>query len=257
MHACICACVYVHACICVTLPSPGQCSRCSQLSALQFSFLCSSLPVVFVLYLQHFYPSLIAFQFVIPMKTLQVSKIVPQMLNTSEGCVCGCWGSPSGSERWWREGAPHQHLGLVRDPSFQFSLCVLHAAPFCRAHSQFFWKQLVFSHRICEGRHFLCVTCISCFQTNISLYQGSEKTAGQHTGAAPNFHWCMQISYQWVPPPDWQDIEGRVMRGREGARLWVPTIPFLFWVAYSILLLTGFLLLYNFLFVQSLVFLTC
>lgn len=170
------------------------------------------------------------------------------MLKTSEGCIYGCWGSPSGSERWWRELASHQCLSLVWDHTFQFSLCVLHVAPFCWAYSQFVWKQLVFGHRICEGRHFLCVACISCFQTNISPYQGPDKPARQHTGAAPNFHWCAQIFYQWVMPPDRQDVERWVIRGREGTGLWVPTISFLFWVSYYYT---------NFLFVWSSVFLTC
>lgn len=76
---------------------------------------------------------------------------------------------------------------------------------------------------------------------------GASTPADKHTGAAPNFHWCMQISYQWVMPPDWQDIEGQVIRGREGAGLRVSTTPFLFWVSYYYT---------NFLFIWSSVFLT-
>lgn len=85
MHVYVCACVYVHAYVCMhagvhvcypAIPEPTVFPV--------FTVVCAPvlpMPVllpacVFVSYLQHFYPNLIAFQFVIPMKTSQVSEIL-------------------------------------------------------------------------------------------------------------------------------------------------------------------------------------
>lgn len=172
-----------------------------------------------------------------------MSLAVPQMLNTSEGCIYVTGVHPQiGAGDGGHSLSPGPLLD--RWSFFLLSLSVVHAAPLCWEHSQLFWKQLVFSHRICKDRCFFLWGMPLLFSK-----QTSHCSRGQMKLLASTLELLLTVT--GVPDLSSAGHDVRLARygGKEmwgKGRNWLtgPHYTLLIWVPYHPLLLTGLLLLH-------------